>query len=86
MGNEAVKILKIMEQSGSNFLDLKFTDVPGTWQHLTLPVSEVNDDLFVLGTGFHGSSIRGFQVINESDMLLLPDGDTGRVDPFYLTR
>lgn len=82
MANEAAEILKLMEQSGSKYLDLKFTDVPGTWQHITLPQSEVNDDLFVRGTGFDGSSIRGFQAINESDMLLVPDADTAHVDPF----
>ena len=63
-------------------LDIKFADVPGTWQHVGLPIEEVSDDLFVRGTGFDGSSIRGFQVINESDMLLLPDASTAVVDPF----
>ncbi len=82
MANEAAPVLQLMEEHGANHLDIKFTDVPGTWQHVTLPLSEVNDDLFVRGTGFDGSSIRGFQVINESDMLLVPDAGTARVDPF----
>ncbi len=82
MANEAAPVLQLMEQSSARYLDIKFTDVPGTWQHVTLPLSEVNDDLFLRGTGFDGSSIRGFQAINESDMLLVPDASTAIVDPF----
>ena len=82
MANEATPVLQLMEQSSARYLDIKFTDVPGTWQHVTLPLSEVNDDLFLRGTGFDGSSIRGFQAINESDMLLVPDASTAIVDPF----
>ena len=75
-------VIKMMEESGSNWLDLRFTDVPGTWQHVSFPKHEVTDDLFAEGTGFDGSSIRGFQTIDESDMLLFPDADTAAVDPF----
>ncbi len=75
-------VIKMMEESGSQWLDLRFTDVPGTWQHVSFPKHEVTEDLFAEGTGFDGSSIRGFQTIDESDMLLVPDADTATVDPF----
>ncbi len=71
-----------MSKEDCNYLDIKFTDLPGTWQHVGLPRNEVTDDLFARGTGFDGSSIRGFQVINESDMLLVPDASTAHKDPF----
>src|SRR3989454_5265742 len=60
---------------------LKFTDLPGTWQHFSIPLKELTDDLFKEGIGFDGSSIRGFQAINESDMLLFPDPASAFVDP-----
>ena len=82
MANESESVRKMMEDNDCDHLDIKFVDVPGTWQHVGLPIEEVNDDLFVRGTGFDGSSIRGFQVINESDMLLVPDASTAVVDPF----
>jgi glutamine synthetase len=82
MANEAKSVLNLMKANDCDSLDIKFVDVPGTWQHVGLPIGEVNDDLFVRGTGFDGSSIRGFQVINESDMLLVPDASTAVVDPF----
>ena len=82
MANEADPVLKLMNDNGCDMLDVKFTDVPGTWQHVSVPINEVDDALFVRGTGFDGSSIRGFQVINESDMLLVPDAATAVVDSF----
>lgn len=82
MANEAAPVLKLMQENSCDMLDIKFTDVPGTWQHVSLPITEVNDDLFLKGTGFDGSSIRGFQLINESDMLLALDVGTASVDPF----
>ena len=82
MANESQSVLKLMQENNCDELDIKFIDVPGTWQHVTLPISEVDDALFVRGTGFDGSSIRGFQVINESDMLLVPDASTAVVDSF----
>src|SRR5258708_7686250 len=62
-------------------VDFKFIDLPGLWQHFSIPVEEFSEDLFTEGIGFDGSSIRGFQKINESDMLLLPDPDTAFLDP-----
>lgn len=63
-------------------VDLKFVDLPGIWQHFSFTVDELNEDLFTEGIGFDGSSIRGFQEIHESDMLLIPDPNTAVVDPF----
>ena len=58
-------------------------DFPGLWQHTTYPVGELNEQSFTDGFGFDGSSIRGWQAINESDMLIVPVADTAKVDPFY---
>ncbi len=73
--------LDLAKEKGCQFVDLKFIDMPGTWQHYTLPISELTDDLFEEGNGFDGSSIRGFRPIHESDMLLIPDPSTAIVDP-----
>jgi glutamine synthetase len=62
-------------------VDLKFVDLPGTWQHFSIPAKELTDELFTEGIGFDGSSIRGFQHIHESDMLLIADPSTAIVDP-----
>ena len=64
-------------------VDLKFIDLPGTWQHMTLPLAALDEGDFETGLGFDGSSIRGFQEIHESDMLLIPDPTTAFIDPFY---
>ena len=66
----------------AKIIDLKFIDVPGMWQHTSVPAEEMDDKAFSQGIGFDGSSIRGFQEIQESDMVLLPDPKTGRLDPF----
>ncbi|MBI2867838.1 MAG: type I glutamate--ammonia ligase [Chloroflexi bacterium] len=70
-------------ENGIQMVDLKFTDLPGTWQHFTLPVEEMDENLFKKGTGFDGSSIRGFQHIQESDMLLVPDPTTAAIDTTF---
>ncbi|HLC60612.1 MAG TPA: type I glutamate--ammonia ligase [Candidatus Nanoarchaeia archaeon] len=64
------------------FVDLKFTDMPGMWQHFTVPITELTENSISNGFGFDGSSIRGFKNIDESDMLLVPDLKTGFSDPF----
>lgn len=64
-------------------VDLRFTDLPGIWQHFTIPARELTEDVFEEGIGFDGSSIRGFQEIHESDMLVIPDPGTAFVDPIY---
>ena len=62
-------------------VDIRFTDLFGTWQHFSIPVNEFTEELFKNGIGFDGSSIRGFQQIHESDMLLIPDATTTFMDP-----
>ena len=79
----AADVIQFAKDSGVEIIDLKFTDVPGTLQHLGIPLSELTPELFEEGTGFDGSSIRGFQAIEESDMLLVPDPDTAYMDPAY---
>jgi glutamine synthetase len=74
-------LLQSVKERGIQFVDLKFTDLPGMWQHLSLPAAVLSEDDFRDGIGFDGSSIRGFQKINESDMLLVPDPGTAFVDP-----
>jgi glutamine synthetase len=69
------------KEAGIKIVDLRFTDLPGTWQHFSIPVKELTEDLFEEGIGFDGSSIRGFQKIHESDMLLFPDPGSAFVDP-----
>ena len=77
------EVIAFCRDRGIQMVDLKFTDVPGTLQHVTIPLGELKPDVFVEGTGFDGSSIRGFQQIQESDMLLVPDATTGTIDPFF---
>src|SRR5919199_1839547 len=78
-GGESVA--KLIRDGGVRVVDVKFTDLPGQWQHFTLPADAFDDDVFEDGLGFDGSSIRGFQSIDESDMLLIPDPTTAFVDP-----
>src|SRR5919198_935381 len=75
------EVLQRARQVGVKVVDVRFVDLPGTWQHFSVPLSELDEDSFSEGLGFDGSSIRGFQAINESDMLLLPDPDSATVDP-----
>ena len=67
--------------AGVQMLDVRFCDLPGQWQHFSMPIKELQADIFSDGLGFDGSSIRGFQAINESDMLLMPDAASAFVDP-----
>ncbi len=75
-------VLRLAQEKGARMVDFKFTDVPGTWQHFSVPMRMVDTSTFTEGVGFDGSSIRGFQQINESDMLLYPDPATAIMDPF----
>lgn len=77
------EVLRFARDNGVQMVDLKFCDLPGTLQHLTIPVEELTEKLFTEGTGFDGSSIRGFQAIHESDMLLVPDPTTAALDPVF---
>jgi glutamine synthetase len=69
------------KELGVKMVDFKFIDLPGLWQHFSIPVSQLTESVFTEGIGFDGSSIRGFQKINESDMLLFPDPSTAIKDP-----
>ena len=75
-------VVKLCQDEGVRFVDLRFMDFPGLMQHFTVPVGELTEDSFEEGFGFDGSSIRGWQAINESDMLVLPDPTTATMDPF----
>jgi glutamine synthetase len=75
------EVRTLAKDAGIKILDLRFVDLPGVWQHFSLPASEIGDDLFTEGLGFDGSSIRGYQQIQESDMLLIADPTTAYVDP-----
>ena len=79
----ALDVLKQIKEHDIKFLDLKFVDLFGTLQHLTVPTEVVDEDTFRHGVGFDGSSVRGFQKINESDMLLMPDPNSMFRDPFF---
>ncbi|MCE2414053.1 type I glutamate--ammonia ligase [Candidatus Poribacteria bacterium] len=75
------EVVALAKDNDIKIVDLKFTDLPGMWQHFSLMAEELTEDLFEEGCGFDGSSIRGFQAINESDMLLFPDPSTALIDP-----
>jgi glutamine synthetase len=75
-------VLKYAKDNGALFVDFRFCDLPGVTQHFSVPISELTEQGFTDGYGFDGSSIRGFQQIHESDMLLVPDATTAVMDPF----
>ncbi|MDP2625698.1 MAG: glutamine synthetase, partial [Candidatus Rokubacteria bacterium] len=75
-------VLKMAKEKGARIVDLRFIDLPGLWQHFSIPISELSEGIFEDGLGFDGSSIRGFQTIDESDMLVIPDASTAQMDPF----
>ena len=71
------------KEKGAKVVDLRFMDFPGVWQHFTVPIRELDESSFEEGFGFDGSSIRGWQPINASDMLVIPDASTAKMDPFF---
>lgn len=75
-------VLDLIADEDVQFVDVRFCDLPGAMQHLTVPANTVDADTFTEGLAFDGSSVRGFQSIHESDLLLLPDAATARIDPF----
>ena len=75
-------VLKIVRDEAIEMIDLRFTDLPGLWQHFSIPPRALDAGCFTDGVGFDGSSIRGFQEIQESDMLVVPDPATAFLDPF----
>ena len=80
------ELLEFAKQKEARQFDLRFTDLPGLSQHVSYPITELDEDSFEEGFGMDGSSIRGWAAINESDMLLVPDGSTAFMDPFAETR
>ncbi len=78
----AQEAIQFAKEKGARMVDLKFCDLMGTWQHFTLSVSQLNMDFFEEGLGFDGSSIRGWRGIEESDMVVMPDPATAKMDPF----
>ena len=74
---------KLIKDKEIKFVDLRFTDPRGKWQHVTFDLSLVDEDFLTNGTMFDGSSIAGWKAINESDMTLVPDLDTAVIDPFF---
>ena len=76
-------VLAMAKEKGVKVVDLRFMDFPGVWQHFTVPLRELEESSFEDGFGFDGSSIRGWQPINASDMLVIPDATTAKIDPFF---
>ena len=77
------EVLDMAKENGAKLVDLRFMDFPGLWQHFSVPVGELEESSFEDGFGFDGSSIRGWQPIHASDMLVIPDAETAKIDPFY---
>lgn len=82
-GKTPKEVVEFAKANGCEFIDFKFCDMFGQWQHTCNPISQLNEGLFEDGIGFDGSSIRFWQTINASDMLLLPDSTTACIDPFF---
>ncbi|MEX2303223.1 MAG: type I glutamate--ammonia ligase [Bryobacterales bacterium] len=76
------EVIAFAQENDAKMLDLRFADLPGLWQHVTYPIAELEESHFEEGFGFDGSSIRGWQAISESDMLIVPDAATAFMDPF----
>ena len=85
MANAAAKILKLIDEQEIEWVDLRFTDPKGKWQHLGMVASALDEDQLTDGLMFDGSSIAGWKAINESDMILKPDLESSYVDPFSAT-
>ncbi|CAH1662794.1 glutamine synthetase [Hyphomicrobiales bacterium] len=79
----AQDVLKAIKEQDIKYVDFRFTDPRGKWQHVTFDVSMIDEEIFAEGTMFDGSSIAGWKAINESDMLLMPDPTTAQLDPFF---
>jgi glutamine synthetase len=77
------EVLSMVKENNVKMVDLRFMDFPGLWQHFSVPVSELEESNFEEGYGFDGSSIRGWQPIHASDMLVVPDPATAKIDPFF---
>jgi glutamine synthetase len=76
------EVIEFAKANSVKYVDFKFIDLPGIWQHTTVPASRLDEEMFETGIGFDGSSVRGWQPINASDMQMTPDASTARIDPF----
>jgi len=76
------EVIQLAKNHACKFVDLKFIDLPGMWQHTTVPIDRLDEELFTEGLGFDGSSVRGWKPINASDMAIVPDPKSARIDPF----
>ena len=79
---EPKDVIEFGKKHSAKMVDLKFMDFPGLWQHFFVPFHELKEESFEEGFGFDGSSIRGWQPIHASDMLVVPDPNTAKMDPF----
>lgn len=86
MASSVQEVFQIIKANDIKMVDFRFTDLFGVWQHFSLSVKQVDEDTFEEGLGFDGSSIRGFQTIDESDMILIPDVSTAFIDPIFETK
>ena len=77
------QVLEMAKEKGAKMVDIRFLDLPGVWQHFSVPIGELEESSFEDGFGFDGSSIRGWQPIHASDMLVVPDAITAKMDPFF---
>ncbi len=82
MTKTAKEVLAYAKDKGAVMVDMKFIDFIGTWQHFSIPIHELTEDVFEEGLGFDGSSIRGWAEIHASDMLVIPDPTSAVLDPF----
>ena len=76
------QVLQLIKSKNIEFVDCRFMDFPGLWQHITFQAGELSENTFKAGFGFDGSCIRGWEAINEQDMLIVPVADTAHIDPF----
>src|SRR5258708_33233626 len=75
-------VIEMAKKAGAKMVDVKFVDTFGTWQHFTVPISELTEEVFEDGYGLDGSSVRGWKSIEASEMLAMPDPDSAFLDPF----
>ena len=83
MAKTPQEVLRQIKDEGIELIDLKFTDLHGKWQHLTVCTELLEEESFTEGLAFDGSSIRGWKAINASDMAMVPDPSSAWIDPFY---
>jgi hypothetical protein len=83
MAKTVADVMKMVKENEVKFVDFRFTDTRGKEQHVTVPVSHFNEDKFISGHAFDGSSVAGWKGIEASDMQLMPDANTANIDPFF---